>query len=394
MKIRNQIVKSITSESTAALRQQVLARHHHKRVKTGPKASIIAVYASVFALLIAAVAVGYRQPQAKSGIANTATLTATSQAQPTSVDQVVATDIAASVAQTANLSVAPNVANMAVSAKISSELAQSSDTSITKPQIIQPTSQSRTVTSYVTKTGDTADSVAAQFGISKDTLKWANNLTSDALDPNKTLKIMPTDGVLYTVKDGDTAQSIADKYKVDPTRVILYNDLDQSGVQPGMQIILPGASLPNNERPGYVAPVQVSYATTTYIGGYSAGFGGNSWRIGVGTAPNSYAFGNCTAYAFNRRVELGLPVGSNWGNAATWAVAARADGLLVNNTPSVGAIMQNGGWLGHVAIVESIQANGDLSISEMNATVSGGGFNIIDGRIVPASVVGQYVYIH
>lgn len=389
-------MKSITSESTAALRQQVLARYHHKRAKSGPKTSVIAVYASVFALIIAAVAVGYRQPQAKTGIANAATLTATSQAQPTSVDQVVASNIAASVAQTANLSVAPNVANMAVSAKISSQLAQSSDTSITKPQIIQPTSQSRAVTSYVTKTGDTTDSVAAANGISKDTLKWANNLTSDALDPGKTLKILPTDGVLYTVKAGDTAQSIGDKYKVDPTRIILYNDLDQSGIQSGMQIILPSATLPTNERPGYVAPVQVNYnyAVTTYIGGYSAGFGGNSWRIRVGTAPNGYAFGNCTAYAYNRRVELGLPVGGNWGNAATWAVAARSSGLLVNNTPSVGAIMQNGGWLGHVSIVESILDNGDLSISEMNASVSGGGFNIVSGRIIPASVVGQYVFIH
>jgi len=56
--------------------------------------------------------------------------------------------------------------------------------------------------------------------------------------------------------------------------------------------------------------------------------------------------------------------------------------------------MQNGGWLGHVSIVESILANGDLSISEMNASVPGGGFNIVSGRIIPASVVGQYVFIH
>ncbi len=391
-------MKSLTSESTAALRQQVLARHHHKRAKTGPKVSVIAVYASVFALIIAAIAVGYRQPQAKSGIANAATITTATQAQPTSVDQVVASDIAASVAQTANLSVAPNVANMAVSAKITSELAQSSDTSITKPQIIQPTSQSRAVTSYMTKAGDTADSVAAHYGISKDTLKWANNLTSDALDPNVILKILPTDGVLYTAKAGDTAQSIGQKYKVDPARIILYNDLDQTGVQTGMQLVLPGAILPTNERPGYVAPVvarTASYATN--ITGYSAGYGGKSWRIKIGTPMypgNGYAFGNCTAYVYDRRVELGLPVGGNWGNATTWTYFAAAAGFAVNHTPSVGAIMQNGGYFGHVAIVESILPNGDLSISEMNASFSGGGFNVVNGRIVPASVVGQYAYIH
>ncbi len=312
---------------------------------------------------------------------------------------MVASDIAANLAQTANLSVAPNVANMAVSAKITSELAQSSDTSITKPQIIQPTSQSRAVTSYMTKAGDTVDSVAAQYGISKDTVKWANNLTSDALDPNVVLKILPTDGVLYTAKDGDTAQSIGDKYKVDPARIILYNDLDQSGVQAGMQLVLPGAILPTDERPGYIAPVVVR--TVNYgaadITGYSAGYSGKSWRIKVGTPMypgNGYAFGNCTAYAYDRRVELGLPVGGNWGNATTWTYFAAMAGLAVNHTPSVGAIMQNGGYFGHVAIVESILPNGDLSISEMNASFPGGGFNIVSGRIVPASVVGQYAYIH
>jgi len=93
-------------------------------------------------------------------------------------------------------------------------------------------------------------------------------------------------------------------------------------------------------------------------------------------------------------MELGLPVGSHWGNASSWDDYARQDGLVVNRTPSVGAIIQNDGYLGHVAIVESILANGDLSISEMNAYVSGGGYNIVSGRTVIAGNVGQYTYIH
>jgi surface antigen len=57
--------------------------------------------------------------------------------------------------------------------------------------------------------------------------------------------------------------------------------------------------------------------------------------------------------------------------------------------------MQSGsGWYGHVAIIESIAANGDLTISEMNAYVSGGGYNIVSGRTVLAGNAGQYLYIH
>ena len=70
------------------------------------------------------------------------------------------------------------------------------------------------------------------------------------------------------------------------------------------------------------------------------------------------------------------------------------DGLSVDHTPSVGAIMQNGGYLGHVAIVESILPNGDLSVSEMNAYVSGGGYNIVSGRTILSGNVGQYWFIH
>ena len=60
----------------------------------------------------------------------------------------------------------------------------------------------------------------------------------------------------------------------------------------------------------------------------------------------------------------------------------------------MGAIVQNGGGAGHVAIVESISDNGDVSVSEMNAYVSGGGFNVVSGRKISAALAGQYLYIH
>jgi len=203
---------------------------------------------------------------------------------------------------------------------------------------------------------------------------------------------LPRDGIAYTVRDGDTLQKIADKYKADSSVITTFNDLEISGLTPGLKIVIPGADLPATERPGYVAPV-AAYTGGTYITGYSSGFSsGSTWRIKVGTPNNgAYAFGNCTAYAFDRRAELGRPIGRMWGNAGAWATNARAAGYTVSRTPIAGAVIQDSG---HVGIVEEVLANGDLQLSEMNARVSGGGYNIVSGRTLPASQVGQYYYIY
>ncbi|UTX51562.1 LysM peptidoglycan-binding domain-containing protein [Candidatus Saccharibacteria bacterium TM7i] len=295
------------------------------------------------------------------------------------------------------------MAERAVSTKVEAAYASTDSSSVAKPAIVAVTSVSRDVTKYTVAEGDTVDSVATKFKISADTVKWANNLKDNTLAVGSELDILPRDGVLYTVKDGDTVEKIADKYKADASLITTYNDLELNGVTAGLRLIVPNGVLPENERPGYVAPRSYTAPTTSgsvsgsYVSGYGAGFGGRTWHIKTGTpmyAGNKYAFGNCTAYAFDRRAEMGRPVGGMWGNAATWAFFASRAGYKVNNVPAVGAVMQNGGGYGHVAIVERILPNGDVEISEMNASVAGGGFNQVSGRIVSAAIAGQYVYIH
>ena len=361
------------------------------------KSSTVAIYTSVFALLVAVIAIGYRAPEMDATAASAAPVanSATNTNDRPAVNDVVANDIAASVAAASNLAIAPNVAERAVSTRVQTQYAASDVTSsISKPTIVQLSTASRNITQYPVVAGDTVDSVAAKFGISVETVKWANNLTANTLAAGSTLEILPRDGIVYTVKAGDTVQSLADKYKADGSLITTYNDLEISGLTAGLKIVIPGAQLPTTERPGYVAPRAAAYSTGgTYITGYSSGFSnGSTWFIKRGT-PNmgSYAFGNCTAYAFDRRAELGKPIGQRWGNAGSWATNARSAGFTVNRTPSAGAVIQDSG---HVAIVEEVLPNGDLRLSEMNARVSGGGFNIVSGRNLPAGQVGQYYYIH
>lgn len=87
---------------------------------------------------------------------------------------------------------------------------------------------------------------------------------------------------------------------------------------------------------------------------------------------NAYPYGQCTWYVYERRHQLGLPVGSFFGNGGQWANSARAYGYRVDQTPSVGAVIvfapgQDGAdpVYGHVAIVEAIYGNRIL-ISESN----------------------------
>jgi surface antigen len=375
--------------TTAELKKQVFSRQGGRKAKLSPRSTTIAAYAGVFLLIVSMVAIGYQPPQKIDVVAN-ATVTdpnaaLTTPEQP-SVDQLVATNVAAGIAERAELPIASNVANLSVSLSAESELAQSSNNVVSKPQIVQPTADGREIKKYTTKAGDTVQLVAQTFGVSPDTIKWANNLASDALEAGRQLVIPPIDGIVYTVREGDTVDSIAGKYQADKSRLVAFNDLELGGLAPGKSILIPGGVLPANERPGYVEPRRGAS-----MGSYNGGYSTINSQIARASAGNRYAFGNCTWYAYERRLQLGRPVGSFWGNAATWSMYARAAGYLVNNTPAVGAVMQNGGGYGHVAIVESVGSDGSITISEMNYA---GNFNRVTSRTVSAGTAAGFTYIH
>lgn len=394
--------------STQSLKRDVFAsglKHasNKKRSFFRPSLSAFASYGGIFLLVMSLVIVSYQSPKSSGGgtvstvasIAETASAESVSSGVDTtslSVDELVATNVAVSIAERSDMPIATNVANLSQSLSAESELAQTDEEVISKPQIIQPTADSRSIQTYTTVAGDTVQVIAAKYGISAQTLKWANNLTSDALEPGRQLTIPPVDGVLYTVKEGDSIDSIASKYNADKSQIITYNDLELGGVTAGQQLIVPDGALPEQEQPGYVAPRTTTSTTTTYSGGY-----GIDSSIAGASVGNRYAFGNCTWYAYERRIQLGRPVGSFWGNASTWAAYAAAAGYGVGSEPRPGAVMQNGGGYGHVAIVESIdEANGVIIISEMNGYRFGGGFNRIGRGPIPLSEArsGLYRYIY
>lgn len=75
----------------------------------------------------------------------------------------------------------------------------------------------------------------------------------------------------------------------------------------------------------------------------------------------------CTSYAgWKAREKYGTIIQS-WGNAYAWADTAQIKGYTVSSTPAAGTIAQSsaGQW-GHVAWVESVNADGTINITEYN----------------------------
>lgn len=97
------------------------------------------------------------------------------------------------------------------------------------------------MTTYKVHRGETLAQIAKMFGVSTDTIMWANDLErGTALREGQTLVILPMNGVLYTVKKGDTLSSIARKYKGDINEILEYNDIgENTALVPGDTLLIP-----------------------------------------------------------------------------------------------------------------------------------------------------------
>lgn len=99
---------------------------------------------------------------------------------------------------------------------------------------------------------------------------------------------------------------------------------------------------------------------------------------------NSYPFGECTWGAFNRMAQIGQPIewfSGDSGNGGNWGASARAKGYtVVKGTPKVGWAASFYGGLagsvapyGHIAVVEAVNPDGSILVSETNVVSSGSG---------------------
>ncbi len=304
------------------------------------------------------------------------------------LDQLSSADIATSIARMASLPEAGEVANQAISVNAEMAITPADNTVVAKPQAVLTALKSRKdIQTYTAAAGDTISSIAAKFNITSDSIRWSNGLTGDTVAAGTKLTIPPVTGIVYTVKSGDTPDTLAQKYKADRTQIIAYNDAEISGLKVGEQIIIPN---------GQQAAAVSTYSTG---GSYGLGYLGGTPSYGA----NGYDYGFCTWYAANRRAQLGNPVPGNLGDAYTWAYRAASFGIPTGSAPQVGAVaVKHSSAPGHVAVVESVNADGSFWISEMNSYgqvsmangAGAGGWGRVDYKLIAAGGASGYTFIY
>jgi LysM repeat protein len=100
-------------------------------------------------------------------------------------------------------------------------------------------------TSYVVHEGDTLNGVAAQFGVSGDTIVSATHLADpNLLQPGQVLTIPRDSGWLYRVQPGDTTQQLAQRYGVSVDALVTANALPGPDVHAGDLVLIPTLAAP------------------------------------------------------------------------------------------------------------------------------------------------------
>lgn len=120
----------------------------------------------------------------------------------------------------------------------------------------------RVVMDYDVEEGDSLNLLAEKFGVSLDSLFWANNLNKKSvIKIGQKLLIPPVSGVIHYVKAGDTVSEIAKKYKARSEEIIFFNELSsEADVFVGDVVVVPGGIMPKIQpAPSPLSPLASSY---------------------------------------------------------------------------------------------------------------------------------------
>ena len=289
----------------------------------------------------------------------------------------------------------------------------STSTVVEKPTIIDTSGLTRGIESYIVQDGDTFQSIYDTYvakhpssHASKDQIRWSNGLKKETVTVGNTMYYPSVAGIVYKVKSGETLDKIIEKTGSAAKDVVIQmNDLEGKEIAVDQLLLLPNGSLPEKERPEYVAPTPRPSYTYTYsyvsdtadrhgrteIGSYSywrSVYNSTSWQHNPG------AFGNCTWFAWywrrnNMSAEYWLPTGAI-GNARSW-ISSLGGSYWTGRTPAYGAVMQStSGRYGHVAVVIGVVQGQYITIQEMNYQ----GFNRVFQSTINWDDALKYNYIY
>ncbi len=205
------------------------------------------------------------------------------------------------------------------------------------------------VIKYTVEQGDSIASIASDYGVSTNTIIWANNIRNpNQLSLGQVLKILPVSGVIHTVKNGDTVASIAKEYKADSQKILSFNKIEtESQLESGIEIIVPDGEMPG-PNPIYIAK-SVTVGSQVYL---------------------PTRDGQCVSFV-QAHGYSGLR-----GNAKDWRK------YINTSYPQAGGVVvfvgKSYGRYGHIALITSVKED-SIQVVEQNFY----GLRVVDHREVP-----------
>ena len=216
---------------------------------------------------------------------------------------------------------------------------------------------------YEVKKGDTLDTIAKLFNISKNTIVWANSLKDKNLKPGSSLIILPITGLSYTATKSITVEQVAKKYNADAQEIAEFNGISVSSkLVKGQTIIIPDAE-------GEIAKTTTTKGSTV----------STSKQIKYKTNAVLGYFMKPVNCIKTQSLHGPYHTGVDWGCRVGTPVVAAAGGTVIRSTSSG----YNGGY-GQVVIIS--HPNGTQTIyahlSQINVSV---GTRVTQGQIIGAT---------
>lgn len=211
---------------------------------------------------------------------------------------------------------------------------------------------------YVVHEGDTLSAIAKMFGVSVNTIVWANDLNAKAsLQAGQVLVILPVSGVQHTVKAGETIKSIAAKYHADASDISRFNGLEGADITVGQTLIIPnGEEVPVTPTKPVVDTKPGE--TPNYIGYYRRPIDGGVKTQGIhgrNAVDLAAPIGTPLYAAAAGTVIISKTSGYN-GGYANYIVIAHPNGTQTlyahnsDNVVKVGEAVTQGQLIGHVGM--------------------------------------------
>jgi len=127
--------------------------------------------------------------------------------------------------------------------------------------------EERDIIQYTVKEGDSLFNIAKKFGITLETLLWANDLQkSSILKSGQKLVILPVSGIMHMVKAGENINQIAKTYRAEEKEIIDFNELSKEGeIFVEDILVIPGGKLPSPTPPVIAGTSETALPNSYFI---------------------------------------------------------------------------------------------------------------------------------